>query len=617
LTGRIVSHYELQSLLGEGAMGRVFRAHDVILERYVALKLVNATSPTDPAFMDRFLREARLAAQLNHPHVATIYEFGSDQGEAFLVMELVEGQTLAEAFRVGPRGIAEVRRWGAQAASALAAAHAAGIVHRDIKPGNLMLTRTGSLKVMDFGIARRAGDVGLTREGAIIGTPKTMAPEILHGQQPSPPSDLFSLGCVLYEGLAGQPPFTADDTMAVLFQIAQQDPPPIESLRPEVPADLAQIINGLLVKDPARRFGPAGAVAAALSGETWMPPETHAASGSDETVALSASEVSRSVNVTGLSRSGIATSGATPATTLAPQSAAMLAPPAAATPVPPPAPRHRRSAASLLWVVVAVVSAGGGMWYALGSKSRVTPGERRTRAERQVVRGVEVAEWIREQGFANAPAESIKVAERWFKKAARTDESYPVPHNNLGDLYFHTKRYNEAEAAFHAALHDDINYAPAYAGLGQLYEAKGDTVLAIEQYKSAMDRDSSLVVAPNNLAHLLTARKQPQAALAVLQPALELYPESAALWRNVGLALRALGEIDDAESALSHSLQIDPEQPEVVAARAEVAREKARILEERKSLGLGPESVPGPGGTLPHPPHPPSSPPPAANLPHP
>jgi len=189
LTSRRIAHFELHELLGEGAMGKVYRATDLELERSVAIKLLGSRSGNDPSFIERFKREARLAAQLNHPNIATIYAFGEENGEAYIAMEFVEGETLTDRLARGSLPMSEVRKFGRQTAAALAVAHEKGIIHRDIKPGNLMINRFGELKVMDFGVARRSGETELTMAGSLIGTANIMAPELVRGEGATPAAD--------------------------------------------------------------------------------------------------------------------------------------------------------------------------------------------------------------------------------------------------------------------------------------------------------------------------------------------------------------------------------------------------------------------------------------------
>lgn len=560
MIGKRISHYEVETLLGEGAMGRVFRARDLVLERRVALKLLAANTAADPSFMDRFLREARLAAQLNHPNIATIHEFGRDGSDAFLAMEFVDGETLADVVARGPLPIADVRRWGAQAASALAAAHAQGIVHRDIKPGNLMITRQGVLKVMDFGIARRAGETAITAQGSLVGTPKTMAPEILRGQEPTPASDLFSLGCVLYEAVTGRAAFTGDDIMAVLYQVAQQDPVPVRELRPDAPDDVVAVVVDLLIKDPLRRFGPADAVAAAFAGD---PSQTLSRAAADETLDIGAAAArTQAALAAGSARDKIA--APPPETTSRGATAAAAAP--------------RRRARPWIFLVgfAGIVIAALGF---LTVAQRQSAGEAaRQRARFLNDRGAVLTEQLGRLGAAHAPPESVAVARAALERAATLDRGYAVPWNNLGALSQLTGDLTRAETEFRRAVELDPEYATARLNLAAVLEARGTLDAAEAEYRRAMQDDSTLVAAPNNLAYLLNSQGRSDEAVAVLQPALRRWPDVAALWKNYGLALEHQADLEAAERAMLRSLELAPEQPALVEALSRVVEARARAI---------------------------------------
>lgn len=250
----IRDRYRLDEVLGRGGMGEVWRGRDEVLGRDVAVKLL--TAGQDATAAARFATEARTAGRLNHPNTVAVYDFGSVDDLLFLVMELVDGYSLATeiaAFRRVDPG--QAGRWGAQTASGLAAAHREGIVHRDIKPANLLLTRDGTLKISDFGIAHFAfeSSAGLTSTGLIIGTASYLAPERALGRTAGPPADLYALGCVLYELLTGRPPFTADAPAALLHQHVQATPVDLREHRRDVPDALAGLVHRLLAKDPHAR----------------------------------------------------------------------------------------------------------------------------------------------------------------------------------------------------------------------------------------------------------------------------------------------------------------------------------------------------------------------------
>ncbi|MEW6363932.1 MAG: protein kinase [Acidobacteriota bacterium] len=247
MTGRIISHFEILDQLGRGGMGIVYRARDLTLDREVALKFLPPHAAGSPEERQRLLREARTASRLDHPNVCTIYEVGeSEAGELFVAMPRYEGETLAEMLVSGPLHPAVALDLTRQAADGLAAAHERGIVHRDIKPANLFLTRGGRLKVLDFGLARSVDLVRLTQDGVLAGTPIYMAPEQLRGEEADASSDLWALGVVLYELIAGKPPF-AGDLAGIVQRILAAPTPPLPahaefSVRPSVEALLARLL---------------------------------------------------------------------------------------------------------------------------------------------------------------------------------------------------------------------------------------------------------------------------------------------------------------------------------------------------------------------------------------
>ncbi|UXY31533.1 protein kinase domain-containing protein [Streptomyces sp. HUAS TT20] len=272
----LADRYELEELLGRGAMGEVWRSADQVLGRPVAVKLLRAEEATDT---ERFRMEAQIAGRLNHPNVVGVYDFGSYDGQLYLVMELVDGWSLAQERSLrgtlDPREAAAV---AAQVAAGLSAAHREGVIHRDIKPANVMLTSGRAAKIADFGIARFTGDAGstLTATGKVLGTADYLAPERALGRPAQPASDVYSLGCVLYELLTGQPPFRGSTSLAVVQQHVDVQPPPPTRLRPEIPQLLSEYLLHLLAKDPAHR-PTAGQAANWLATQEWTPSSTEPA----------------------------------------------------------------------------------------------------------------------------------------------------------------------------------------------------------------------------------------------------------------------------------------------------------------------------------------------------
>jgi serine/threonine-protein kinase len=262
----LAERYELLELIGRGGMGVVHRAHDHVLDRVVAVKLLPLDRAQDPTAVARFEREALAAAALSHPNIVAVFDFGIDHETRFIVMEHLAGQSLADRLRErGPMPPGEAVDVARQVAAALAAAHEAGIVHRDIKPANVMLNAQGHVKVLDFGIARLTSGIALTQTATVIGSASYLAPELFAGAAADARSDIYALGCVLYELLAGRPPYTGELAAAIMHQHSSATPEPLRRLNPAVPVALDELVSSMLAKRPAERPSDAGAVVAALS----------------------------------------------------------------------------------------------------------------------------------------------------------------------------------------------------------------------------------------------------------------------------------------------------------------------------------------------------------------
>ncbi|MBO0834774.1 MAG: serine/threonine protein kinase [Actinobacteria bacterium] len=256
--------YALGEVLGTGGMATVWRATDEVLGRDVAVKVLSPQYAADAEFVARFEREARHAARLSHPRLVTVFDCGVDDGVAFIVMELAAGRTLRQVLDdLGALPPAEAVRIAAAVCEALEVAHAAGLVHRDIKPANIVVSG-GDTKVVDFGIARADGLVGGTRTAGVLGTAAYLSPEQALDRPAGPQSDLYSLGCVLFEMLAGSPPFTADSAVALAYRHVHDDPGSPSARTPGIPSQLDLITAQLLAKDPAGRPPSAAAARASL-----------------------------------------------------------------------------------------------------------------------------------------------------------------------------------------------------------------------------------------------------------------------------------------------------------------------------------------------------------------
>ena len=266
-TRTTVGRFAIRGSLGAGGMGEVYLAEDTKLRRLVALKRIAPHLKSDEAHRKRFLREAQFASRLSNPHIAGIHDVIEEGGDIFLVMEYVEGGTLRERLR-HPMTVEEFLPVAVQCAEALAAAHALGILHLDIKPANIMLTPAGGVKILDFGIARHlprtdATTVDYSSE-TLKGTPAYMPPEVLLEKEPDPRSDIFSLGVVFYEALAGTNPFAADSMIATSQRILDMVPAPLRSVNPKVSPQLEGIVSKMVAKEPAQRQSSSAELLAGL-----------------------------------------------------------------------------------------------------------------------------------------------------------------------------------------------------------------------------------------------------------------------------------------------------------------------------------------------------------------
>src|SRR5215813_698730 len=289
--GQRLGPYEILTPLGSGGMGEVYNARDTRLDRIVAVKVLREHLVNDPDRRARFDREARAISKLNHPNICALYNAGHDNGVDYIVIEYLDGQTLAERLTKGALPLEHALAVAIDIAAALGAAHRAGIVHRDLKPANVMLTKAGTgskgspqAKLLDFGIARVAASASITAsltqgtitvDGELLGTPQYMAPEQLEGRDVDARTDLFSFGALLYEMLTGRRAFPGDTNAKAMAAVLDADPADVSSLRPDIPASLSRIVASCLAKDPADRWQNAADLARNLQ---WIAAEHHSPS---------------------------------------------------------------------------------------------------------------------------------------------------------------------------------------------------------------------------------------------------------------------------------------------------------------------------------------------------
>ncbi len=264
MLGRTISHYKILEKLGEGGMGVVYKAEDTSLQRTVALKFLSPRAVGTEEDMARFIHEARAAAALNHNNICTVFEIGEVKGQSFIAMEYVEGESIKELVRRGPVELNEALDIIIQVGEGLCEAHKKGIIHRDIKSANVMVTRRGQVKLMDFGLALSSGRTQITRTGTTVGTVAYMSPEQARGERADQQSDIWSLGVVLFEMLSGQMPFEGDYEQAVMYLILNEDPESLSKLRPGVSSELEIIVGKALAKSKNKRYDSIEALLADL-----------------------------------------------------------------------------------------------------------------------------------------------------------------------------------------------------------------------------------------------------------------------------------------------------------------------------------------------------------------
>jgi len=367
-----IGKYKILEKIGEGAMGEVYKAHDPVLNRFVAVKTISSELGADDTLRKRFEREAQSAARLNHPNIITVFDYGEEQGKIYMAMELLDGSDMKQAIaRRAPLSLDDKLSIVDQVAEGLAFAHAHDIVHRDLKPANVHLLSNGQAKIMDFGLARLGGSE-MTRVGMVMGTPHYMSPEQVRGERADARSDVFALGCVFYELLTYRKPFDADSMHSVLFKVMQEEPPPVHELAPGIPPVLAQVVERAMAKDATQRFQNASEFRTALhramqaiaagEGEKALPDLAPPAAGAP----------SRTSDASSSRSSSAARGGPGPGAVRASSASASRAQPRPAAPAPAPAPASK---APLLigggLLLLAVV--GGGLIIARGSAPAPTP----------------------------------------------------------------------------------------------------------------------------------------------------------------------------------------------------------------------------------------------------
>lgn len=560
MIGQLLLHYQVLAKLGEGGMGVVYSARDTRLGRMVALKVLPPGQSNDPKRRQRFLREARAAAALNHSNIVSIYDIGQDKGVDFIAMELVAGHSLYQLMKRGQLAIPDVLSYASQIASALAKAHAAGVVHRDLKPANVMITGDGTVKLLDFGLAQlnpllTVADPGLDAEtesaitqlGTAVGTIQYMSPEQARGEMVDERSDIFSFGVLLYEMLGGSRPFHASSAVALLHAIGYDQPKPIQELRPGIPPALQQLVSRCLNKQPEARFRSMEPVVNALK------------------------DLARTGDVSGTSA------------------------PSVGQAIPAVQGRTRLGwvlAALAAVLIVGLVFGGRSAWQLLRGNSSssavqqpVETSEWNRRGHAYLLRydkagnidkAVECFQKALEQDHDNAPAYAglgesyaqkfadngdpqwLRLAQANASRAVQLNDFLADAHVSMAVANLRASKPAEAERQVRRALELDPNNGDAQLRLGQILARQNRAQEAEEAYRTMQRTHPGDWRGYQFMGALLHDHGRYQEAVACFEKASKLAPDNAAVFRLLGSTYHRLDRDAEAADALQKALAIRP-----------------------------------------------------------
>jgi serine/threonine-protein kinase len=539
MVGTTIGSYRITAQLGAGGMGVVYKAFDSRLQRHVALKVLPPAASADEGRRRLFLREARAASALSDPHIVTVYDIFDHQGTDVLVMELVEGRTLREAMRHGVP-IPQALEWARQIADALGAAHGAGIVHRDLKPGNVMISERGKVKVLDFGLAKMpatGNEVTLapeTRSGDVLGTLEYMSPEQARGKPVDHRSDIYALGTIVYEMIAGRRPFAAENRLALLQEIAHSTPPALRSVRPDVSEVLDELVNRALAREPQMRFQSMWELSAALKfAMTVIPGAVH--SGTQDGIGAPRSSVS-AISGPSLPSAPVVVDSSSAASVSTPS-------------VAPSGSRPWMVATAI--VAVATVSAIGLLVWRSRDVPPATTSATAVPPPTAILPGTPLD--LTKQGLSLI---------RRFDLAGNVDK---------------------AIASFESSIAHDKTYAPAWAGLARAYWRKQTEARdvswgarALDAATQAVTLDPLMASGHVSLGLVKLAGGDTEAARQSFERALMLDPTDAGAHRGLGAIDKAAGRAAEASAHFAQALASDPTDWELMWLQGELEYQAAR-----------------------------------------
>ena len=532
MVGRTIKHYQIESELGQGGMGVVYLAKDTVLGRSVALKFLPPMFAKDEDARKRFVHEAQAVSALDHPNVAVVHEIGTgDEGEMFLVMAFYNGQTLEDIIAEGPVDLDDTVKYMLEAARGLEAAHGKGIIHRDIKPGNIMVTESGLLKILDFGLAK-VQDVTMTMGAMSLGTLAYMSPEQAQGQPVDARTDLWALGVVFYEMIAGKRPFDGPYDAAILYSAANEDHTSVKAWRDETPDHLVAIVDKLLQKMPDNRYQSATELIADLEAATSPTPSViqPVPEPASETVS-GAAPVADPATVSGMAPAAGASSGMN---------------------------MHR--AILIVIGVVVVIGTLVTTWISMQG-----PAEPPTQAT--ATSAMTAKEYV-EEGIARLDAGQESLALASFENAIEADSTYAPAWSSMAGVLLQLREVTASIRAARRAITLNPQSSGAWYTLGLATAEQDNLQGAIDALMTAVQLNPSFVRAYSAWADILIEDGRPVEALAVLEDGLESAPASNAyrfiLYKNQGKAHMALDQPAEAINYLESSFRLNDEWTETM-----------------------------------------------------
>lgn len=538
MVGRTISHYRILAKLGEGGMGAVYKAHDDNLDRDVALKFIAGGFGKEEE-KRRFLREARAAASLQHPNICPIYEIDEAEGYVFFVMAYLEGKTVADLVEGGPLDVEFAADIGRQVASALEEAHEHGIVHRDIKSQNIIVSSKGRASILDFGLAQRRGQTRMTASGVALGTAPYMSPEQARGETTDLQTDLWSLGVVLYEALSGVLPFDSEHHLATMYSIINEDPPPLAGLRGDVPPNLVAVVERALAKEKDGRYQSATEMLADLGGATAERPT--------------------------------------------------LSQPAAPEAPPAPVERSFKPAVAVGTVGAALAAAwflfsGGPATVELSTQAQALYDQghyylQRYEESENLDQAIQLFEDAKSEARGSGRVEA-GLAEAYYRKFILTDdrkwldgalnaadravENEPGAAEGFairGLVQQSRGQTTQAIEDFEAALELDDENVNAVRGLAEAYASQGRSTDAEELYKKAIELAPADWTGYKTLGHFYAQQKRFSDSEEQFRSVIRLTPDNALAFGNLGVALVLQGKFEVAAEAFEKAIAILPRAP--------------------------------------------------------